>query len=82
MVYHLDEVTGALVISNRLVVSSKDFPGQCKQDYANILGIDQFYFAVVLFCQSCFRESVSFLLVDCVQFVVVAVRMLYSNCTS
>ena len=29
IVYHLDELTGALVISHKLVVSSKDFPGKC-----------------------------------------------------
>jgi len=31
-VYHLDEMTGALVISHTLVISSKDFPGMpcCK----------------------------------------------------
>ena len=26
-VYHLDEMTGALVISHTLVISSKDYPG-------------------------------------------------------
>ena len=63
MVYHLDEVTGALVVSNRLVVSSKDFPGQCKQDYANILGIDQFYLAVDCYLKF-FVKSVRLLVVD------------------
>jgi hypothetical protein len=28
VVYHLDELTGALVVSHRLVVSSKEFPGK------------------------------------------------------
>ena len=27
VVYHLDELTGALQVSHRLAVSSKDFPG-------------------------------------------------------
>ena len=33
VVYHLDEITGALVISHKLVVSSKDFP-----DCGNVCG--------------------------------------------
>ncbi len=28
MVFTLDELTGALVVSHRLVVSSRDFPGE------------------------------------------------------
>ena len=28
IVYHLDELTGALLVSHKLAVSSKDFPGK------------------------------------------------------
>lgn len=31
-VYHLDEMTGALVISHTLVISSKDYPGVLSDD--------------------------------------------------
>ena len=32
-VYHLDEMTGALVISHTLVISSKDYPGMMSIHY-------------------------------------------------
>ena len=28
LVYHADETTGALQVSHKLIVSSKDFPGE------------------------------------------------------